>query len=231
MAANDSLREVEAQVDELSAHVQRILANAGNGGWSSAQARADAERLAAVVTRITAEAADVRREREAETEHMSEVLDAIYAVAALDFSRRAAIRGDGPLDALAVSVNMLAEELDEAQRRLVEAKAAAEAATIAKSRFLAQMSHEIRTPLTALLGFADMLAAPSLSDSDRLNYAMIVRRNGEHLLSVINDILDLSKIEAGKLQLEIIDCSPAMVLSDLESLISGPIRRACGRSS
>jgi CheY-like chemotaxis protein/HPt (histidine-containing phosphotransfer) domain-containing protein len=114
---------------------------------------------------------------------------------------------------------MLAEELDEAQRRLVEATTSAEAASAAKTRFLAHMSHEIRTPLTALLGFADMLAAPTLGDSDRINYAMIVRRNGEHLLSVINDVLDLAKIEAQKLQVEIIDCSPVAVLGDVESLM------------
>jgi CheY-like chemotaxis protein/HPt (histidine-containing phosphotransfer) domain-containing protein len=98
-------------------------------------------------------------------------------------------------------------------------KEVAEVSNRAKSAFLATMSHELRTPLTALLGFADLLTSPSLGESDRLNYTLIIRRNGEHLLSLINDILDLSKIEAGKLSLERIDCNPAQILSDVEALM------------
>jgi diguanylate cyclase (GGDEF)-like protein/PAS domain S-box-containing protein len=102
---------------------------------------------------------------------------------------------------------------------LHEAKESAEAAARAKSQFLANMSHEIRTPLTAVLGFADLMLDPKLSESDRLDYVMTVRRNGEHLLSILNDILDLSKVEAGKLSLEQIPCSPAQVLTDVASLM------------
>ena len=104
-------------------------------------------------------------------------------------------------------------------RELHKAKEAAEAATIAKSHFLASMSHEIRTPLTALLGFADLLADPAINASDHLNYALVIRRNGEYLLSIINDILDLSKIEAGKLTVERIECSLASTLGDVASLM------------
>jgi signal transduction histidine kinase/CheY-like chemotaxis protein/HPt (histidine-containing phosphotransfer) domain-containing protein len=215
---SEALEGVEARIAALRAQVERVVA-ATRSGRSPADVRGDAERLAGLVEALAADTAAERRRLAADSAQMTDVLEAIYAVAALDFSRRAEIRGDGPLDAIAVSINMLAEELDEAQRRLVEAKASAEAATVAKSRFLAQMSHEIRTPLTALLGFADILAAPSLGDSDRINYAMIVRRNGEHLLSVINDILDLSRIEAQRLQLEPLDCSPVQILADIESLM------------
>ncbi len=88
---------------------------------------------------------------------------------------------------------------------------AAEQANRAKSKFLAMMSHEIRTPMTAVLGMADLLAAEDLSDKQRY-YVDGVRSSGRHLLSIINDILDLSQIEAGRLALEQIDFSVAEVL-------------------
>lgn len=104
----------------------------------------------------------------------------------------------------------------EALRRAHEA---AEAAGRAKTDFLASMSHEIRTPLTALLGFADLMLEARLSEDDRLNYAMTIRRNGEHLLAVVNDILDFSRIEAGKLAVESVTFSPARVLAEVASLM------------
>ncbi len=101
---------------------------------------------------------------------------------------------------------------------LVAARLAAEDASRTKSQFLANMSHEIRTPMTAILGFSDVLLG-NLEEEDNLLAADIIKRNGKHLLSVINDILDLSKIEAGKLEIERLDCSPAAVVADVASLM------------
>jgi PAS domain S-box-containing protein len=121
-----------------------------------------------------------------------------------------------------VGISTIARDLTVTQRlaaELAQAKEIAEAATVAKSQFLANMSHELRTPLTALLGFADLLVSLPLSPSERLDYAMTIRRNGEHLRSLLNDILDLSKIEAGKLEISRVDCSVAWVLNDVASLM------------
>ncbi|MFB2923943.1 PAS domain S-box protein [Aerosakkonema funiforme] len=88
-----------------------------------------------------------------------------------------------------------------AEAELSQAKEAAEAANRAKSTFLANMSHELRTPLNAVLGFAQLISqSPGLSPQDRENIA-IINRSGEHLLTLINDVLDMAKIEAGRMTL------------------------------
>ena len=106
-----------------------------------------------------------------------------------------------------------------AEMALHEAKEAAEAASLAKSTFLANMSHEIRTPMNGILGFAHLLKRSSLAPEQRGQVDKISRA-GEHLLTIINDILDLSKIEAGKLELERIDFSLAGMLDGVRSLVS-----------
>ncbi len=111
------------------------------------------------------------------------------------------------------------EALEASCRALQEAKARADAANASKSEFLANMSHEIRTPMTAILGYADLLLEPDQPPRERIECVQTIRRNGQHLLTVINDILDISKIEAGCMVVERIECSPARIVMDVASLM------------
>lgn len=113
----------------------------------------------------------------------------------------------------------LEARVQERTAELVTARDAAEAASRAKSDFLAKMSHEIRTPMTAILGYADLLREKNLNPETHEEHLTTIRRNGEHLLSVINDILDVSKIEAGRMTTERIETSPGEVVAEVASLM------------
>ena len=113
--------------------------------------------------------------------------------------------------------------MDQQRRRfeaeLSHAKQAAIAASEAKSAFVANISHEIRTPLAGILGFADVCLDPNLNDTDRIEHARTIKRNGQHLLTILNDVLDISKIEAGRIQVELIPCRPAEIVREVAAIM------------
>ena len=107
-----------------------------------------------------------------------------------------------------------------AEAALVIARQAAEAANVAKSRFLAAMSHEIRTPMNGILGMAQLLMLPEIPDAERRDSARTILNSGQSLLNLPNDILHYSKVEAGKLELEPVMFDPAQLVREVQALFS-----------
>lgn len=122
-------------------------------------------------------------------------------------------------DSLAAHANQLEEKIEIRTRDLESAKIAAEAADKAKSAFLAQMSHEIRTPLNGVLGMAAAIANTSLDERQK-RLVSVIQESGDTLLALLNDVLDLAKIESGKLEIETIDFSVSAIIRSAEAIFS-----------
>ncbi|GMR11948.1 MAG: hypothetical protein BMS9Abin29_0134 [Gemmatimonadota bacterium] len=119
----------------------------------------------------------------------------------------------------------------EAENELLAAKLAAEEANVAKSQFLANMSHELRTPLNSVIGFANILLKNKSGKlvEQELGFLERIQVNGRHLLTLINEILDLAKIESGKLELETHPVDLGAVARDAMSLVDGQVRQKDGK--
>ena len=133
-------------------------------------------------------------------------------------------------DAQGRAVRVVGAYSDISERRqgqvaLEEALLLAQSATRAKSEFLATMSHELRTPMNGVLGMAQLLTRPAVSDAHRVEYAQVILRSGETLLALLNDILDLSRVEAGRLEISTSTFSPAALVAEVLETYREPAAR------
>lgn len=132
-----------------------------------------------------------------------------------DFNQIVQVQSKDELGQLALSINHMTAGL----RRQTQDRQIAEHASQAKNLFLANMSHEIRTPLNAILGFTELLRDPHLTDSEKRDYFNIVNRTGHNLTTLLNDILDITKIEAHQIEIKRSVFSLTQIISDLKALM------------
>ena len=125
------------------------------------------------------------------------------------------------VDSFARAVERRIAERDrmEAEKNLEQALVREKRANRYKSDFLANMSHELRTPMNAIVGYAELLGRPHVAPENQAAWVQNIRKSTDHLLSLINDVLDISKIEAGQMTLEIEECDPAQLVEDVVALM------------
>jgi len=150
-----------------------------------------------------------------------ETADSANGVKYIQAQGRARYNADGVITGLFGTVmNITESKLYE--QSLCRAKVQSEAANVAKSEFLANMSHEIRTPMSAILGYADLLEVDGELTSDReqaLDAIRTIKANSTHLLTIVNDILDMSKIDSGKMTVESLEISPSLIIDEVVNLV------------
>jgi signal transduction histidine kinase len=182
-------RQFKAQRSDLLAGIEQSLTTTAIGLWGSTVA------MVVVVIFIAIWMANLL------TARITSMIDGIRAFRDGDLRRRLDDSSSDEMGELARSFNGMADSVEDSFKRLEEAREKAEEASRAKSAFLATVSHELRTPLNGILGFSDLLRS-DLDSPEHLEYAKIIHQSGEHLLTLVSEILDLAKIEAGEMQFQ-----------------------------
>ncbi len=155
---------------------------------------------------------------------IQELMAASNAMAGGDLSVSVREEGADEIARLAASFNAMVRRIKELVESVRQAAERAEEANRLKTSFLANMSHEIRTPMNAILGYAYLLRDRLDVDEEAREDLACIERSGSHLLTLINDILDISKIESEQLQVERIPCSPSAILDDVLLVMAPPAR-------
>lgn len=151
---------------------------------------------------------------------ITELMMAIKLVAEGDLTKRIKSKRNDEFGHLGKFFDVMLDELQDQQRELEAAVKTAEDASSAKSSFLANMSHEIRTPLTAIIGFSEILRDGGLTKAEQEKEVASIISGGIHLQQIINNILDLSKIEAGQLDVDWVEVNPFDIMEDIKILFS-----------
>jgi signal transduction histidine kinase len=192
---------LSAQRSELLDHIAGSLTTTAIGLWGSTLL------MVIVVIGIAVWMAGLL------TRRITAMISGIHAFQQGDLKHRLEAGSSDEMGELSRSFNRMADSVEESFKRLEEAKEKAEEASRQKSAFLATMSHELRTPLNGILGFADLLK-DDLEDPGHRSHAEIIAQSGNHLLQLVNEILDLAKIESGEMKINITAIPLAALLAE-----------------
>jgi len=191
----------------LHARVAAVLAPSPHALDSASGLEGILEHLERDIDRALDTLAAERSRNQRMDHQFGELVEVVTALAGLDYTQQATVYEgqDDSINALAIGLNMMGEELASATERLIRARDEALAANRAKSSFLATMSHEFRTPLNAIIGYSELLHDEQSESADPQTLSDLARINSaaRHVLNLIQDTLDISKIEADKLEIEL----------------------------
>ncbi len=224
IGSDDALASLEA--------LERCLTGEANEGASLAARLALLSRAAALFQeRLRASESRLHQV----TGRLEEILEVVTSLTALEYDRKVPLSDDDDwiVNALAIGLNIMGDELAQATRELTTARDGALAASRAKSTFLANMSHELRTPLNAIIGYSELIreeldAGECYTISADLGH---VENSAHHLLDLIQDTLDLSKIEAGKMELTVESFDLGALLRAIASTVEPLMRDRSNRLS